>query len=142
MFVHQAHPLVLVHDLLLQPWRQQAPITGVHALKAFDEARLERKGVANALSVQQSLDAVGVSSALLEQPLACAAAALAIFIFYTGYMDHAATLRLAPQKAQERPHHPLKVDPVGLGAPRPSADLDARRIDLVIDYALIRQPAM
>src|SRR6195952_4346988 len=57
-------------------------------------------------------------------------------------MDHAASLRLAPQKVQQCPHHPLEVDPVGLGAPRPPVDLDARRIDLVIDHALVGQPAM
>jgi len=35
-------------------------------------------------------------------------------------MDHAASLRLAPQKVQQRPHHPLEVDPVGLGRAAPA----------------------
>jgi hypothetical protein len=50
--------------------------------------------------------------------------------------------RLAPQIGEERAHQLLQIDPIGLRAPRTPTDLDARRIDLVTDHPLIRQPTM
>jgi len=83
-----------------------------------------------------------VCRALLEQALALPVAALAVLVFDRRYPDNAAHARFTPQIGQQRAHHLLQVDPVGLGPPRTSIDRNARRIDLIIDDALIRQPAM
>jgi hypothetical protein len=57
-------------------------------------------------------------------------------------MDHAADPRLAPQKSKERAHQLLKINPIGLRAPRTTAHLDARRIDLMTDHPLVSQPTV
>ena len=63
---------MLPHDLLLQLRWQRAPITRAHALEAGDEPALEWLGIANSLRVQQAGDAVGVTAAFLQQPVALA----------------------------------------------------------------------
>ncbi|MGY4285975.1 hypothetical protein ACVWXO_005195 [Bradyrhizobium sp. LM2.7] len=94
------------------------------------------------MAVQQSLDAVGVSRAFLEQALAFPGAALAVFILNTRHVDHAAHPRLAPQIGEECPHQLLQIDPVGLGAPGAPVHLDAGGIDFMVDDTLSHQPSM
>ena len=74
--------------------------------------------------------------------LAFAATALAILILNCWHVDNAAHPRLAAQMGQEGPHQLLQIDPVGLGAPGATVHLDAGGIDLMIDEALLHQPAM
>ena len=140
--MRHAQPIVLAYDLLAQPRRQRAPVAGAHVLKAGDEARLERHHVTNALAKQQRLDAIGVRGLLLQQPLALAAAALAVLVFRRGHVQHAADPRLAAQIGEEGPHQLLQVDAIGLGAPPAPADLDAGGINDVARHPLIRQPAV
>src|SRR6202045_2412049 len=132
LLVHQAQPFVLAHDLLLEPLRQRPPVAGAHVGERVEEAWLERHGVADALRVQQPLDAIGVGGAFLEHALALPVAAFAVLVFHRRHMDHAAHPRLAPQKSQQRPHQLFQIDAVGLGAPRATAHLDAGGGDLVI----------
>ena len=129
-------------DLLLKPLRQWTTVTGAQAGKALDEPGIERLDIANALAVQQSLDAVAVSRALLDQAVTFPGAALAILIFNGRHVDDAADPRLAPQMGEERPHQLFQIDPVGLGAPGTTVHLDAGRVDLMIDDALVRQPSV
>jgi hypothetical protein len=105
-------------------------------------ATIERVDIANALAVQQSLDAVAVSRALRDQAITFTGAALAILIFNRRDVDDAADPRLARQIGEERPHQLLQIDPVGLGAPGTTVHFDAGRVDLMIDDALSRQPSV
>ncbi|MHC2331515.1 hypothetical protein [Bradyrhizobium sp. USDA 4454] len=139
---HQPQPLVLARNLLLQPHGKQVTVTSAQLAKAFDERAIQWIDIADALSVQECLDAVEVSRALLDQMLAFAAAALAILILNCRHVHHAARPRLAAQIGEEGPHQLLQINPVGLGAPCATAHLDAGGIDLMIDDALLRQPAM
>jgi len=133
---------VFARDLLLEALRQGTTVTGAQAGKAFDERAIERVDVANALAVQQSLDAIAVSRAFLDQAITFPGAALAILIFRRRHVDDAADPRLAPQMGQERPHQLLQIDPVGLGAPGTAVHLDAGWVDLMIDDTLSHQPAV
>src|SRR5215211_4494286 len=140
--MHQQQPLMLAADLILQTGRQRTPIAGAHPLEIRPEARLQRHGVADALTMQQPLDPVAVSRALLEQPLALTRAPLAILLLRRRNPNHAADTRLAAHMRQKRPHQQRQIDPVGLGTPRPPVHLNARRIDRVIDNPVIPQPPM
>src|SRR5882672_6055065 len=142
LLVEQREPLVLAHDLLLEPWRQRPSITGAQGIESGDEPWLERHGIADAVGVQQAFDAIGVSGALLEQALPFASPALAILLFHRRHMHHAAGARLAPQMNEECPHQLVQVDPIGLGAPCTAVDFDAGRVDLVIHHPMLRQPPM
>src|SRR5215831_6280927 len=122
----------------INPWWQWSSVTGAQMGKAFDERPIERFDIADALAVQQSLDAVGVSCALLDQMLAFPGATLAVLILNGWYMDEAADPRLTPQIGEERPHQLLQIDPVGLGAPRSAVHLNAGGVDLMIDDTLFR----
>jgi hypothetical protein len=133
---------VFAHDLFLEPLRQEMTVTGVQAGKAFDERAIERGDIANALAMQQSLDAVAVRRALLDQTVTFTGAALAILLCNGRDVDDAADPRLAPQMGEERPHQLLQIDPVGLGAPGTTVHLDAGRVDLMIDDASSRQPSV
>lgn len=86
----QLRPLVLARDLLLQLLGERTTLAGAQLGKPSDERSCERLDVADGLSVQESLDAVDVSRALLDQTLAFAGAALAILILNRGNMDDAA----------------------------------------------------
>jgi hypothetical protein len=123
---------------LLEPWHQHPTVPSRYLVEAGDEARLAWLGLAHALAVQQPLDAIAVSGTLLQQALPRPRAPLAILVFCCWHMDHAADTRLAPQIGKERAHQLLQIDPIGRRAPRTTAHLDARRIDLVTDHPLIR----
>src|SRR6185312_2986924 len=138
----KAQSLVFAHDLLLEPRRQHPTVARAHLIDAREEARLERLGLAHPLAVQQSLDAIAVRDTLLQQALPRARAPLAILILHRWHMDHAADPRLAPQIGKERAHQLLQIDPIGLRAPRTTAHLDARRIDLIADHPLVSQPTV
>src|SRR5512147_354752 len=138
----QAQPLALAHNLFLKSRRQRSSVAGSRVGKAFDERPIERLDIADALSVQQSLDAIDVSRALLDETLALTGTALAVLILNRRHVDHAADPRLAPQIGKERPHQLLQIDPVGLGAPCATVHLDAGRVNLMVDDTLSRQPSM
>ena len=133
---------MLPHDLLLQLRRQRAPITRAHALEAGDEPALEWLGIANSLRVQQAGDAIGVAGTLLQQPIALTRGPPAVLILRRGHAHHAAHPRLAAQVTQQRAHQLLQIDPIRLRPPRATVDLNARRVDLVIDHPLSGQPAV
>jgi hypothetical protein len=139
---HQAQPLVFARDLFPEPLRQRTTVTGAQAGKAFDEQAIERVDIANALAVQQALDAVAVRRALLDQTIPFTTAALAILLFSRRDADDAADPRLAAQVGEERPHQLLQIDPVGLGAPGTTVHLDAGRVDLMIEDTSSRQPSV
>src|SRR5262249_57728823 len=105
-----AQSLVLAPDLLLEPWRQHPTVASAHLVQAGDESRLERLGVAHALAVQQSLDPIAVSRALLQQSLTRARAPLAVLVLRRWHMDHADP-RLAPQIGKEGAHQLLQIHP-------------------------------
>src|SRR5207249_7373275 len=67
LFVNQAQPFVLAHNLLLEPRRQQMSIPRAHLVEAGEEARLHRHDVTDALPLQQSLDAIAVGGAFVTQ---------------------------------------------------------------------------
>jgi len=69
-----------------------------------------------------------------QKPLALAGAPFAILILRRGNPNHAANPRFATQVSQKRAHQLRQIDPIGLGTPCPPVHLDARRIDLVIEY--------
>src|SRR6266852_924688 len=142
LLVHQAQPFVLARNLLLEALRQRPPVAGAQAGELVEKARLERHGVTDTLRVQQALDAIGVGGAFLEHALALPVAPFAVLVFDRRYVHHAAHSRLSPQKSQQRAHQLFQIDAVGLGPPRTAAHLDAGGVDLVIDNALVRQPAM
>lgn len=79
---------------------------------------------------------------LLQQPLALAGAPFAILVLRRGNPNHAANPRFATQVSQKRAHQVRQIDPIGLGTPCPPVHLDARRIDLVIEYPVVGQPAV
>src|SRR5919108_264673 len=112
---NQAQPLALARNLFLKPRRQRSSVAGSRVGKAFDERPSERLDMADALSVEQSLDAIDVRRALLDKTFALTGAALAVLILNRGHVDHAADPRLASQIGKERPHQLLQIDPVGLG---------------------------
>jgi hypothetical protein len=95
---------MLATDLIPQTRRQSAPVSGTHLIKARQEIRLQGHGIADALAMQQSLDPVAVPGAFLQQPLALACAALAIFVLRRGNPNHAANPRFAAKVSQERAH--------------------------------------
>ena len=55
-------------------------------------------------------------------------------------MHDAAGPRLAAQMRKERPHHPIEIDPVCLGAPGAPVHLDAGRVDLIANDTLCGEP--
>ena len=142
LLVHQNQPLMLAMDLVLQPWRQIAPIAGTRLVQTRQEARLQGHGIADALAMQQPLDPVAVPGALLQQPLALARTPFAIFVLRRRNPNHAANPRFAALVSQKRAHQLRQVDPIGLGSPCPPVHLDARRIDLVIEHPVVGQPAV
>ncbi len=64
LLLNQHEPLVLAPELVCQIWRQCMPVAGAHLLERRQEARLQRHDVADALTLQQPLDPVGVHGAL------------------------------------------------------------------------------
>src|SRR6266550_3265594 len=142
LLVGQAQSHMFTHDLLLEPCRQRAAIASAHIVEAGDEVPLQRHDITDALPMQQSLDAIVVGRAFLSQPIALTHSPLAVLLFRGRDMQHAADPWLTTQKGPKRSHQFVQVDVVGLGAPGPPVDLDARRVDLVIDDPLIGQPPM
>ena len=65
---------------------------------------LHRQRIADAMRMQQALDAIGVRCALLEQALPLARQPFAVFLFCRRHMQHAADPWFAPHIGEERSH--------------------------------------
>src|SRR5205085_1362009 len=93
-------------------------------------------------AMQQRLDPVDVGAALLDQPLALAMPALGILRRDAWRPCHAAHPRLAPAMGEKHPHQLLQIDPIGLGPSLAAVYLDARRVEHMVDHALLLKPAV
>src|SRR5215468_3163006 len=65
-----------------------------------------------------------------------------IFLLDARNPHHAACIRLAAQITAKCPQHPLDVNPIGLGAPRPPVHQQARRIENMITHPMSFEPAV
>src|SRR5215472_7588842 len=139
---HHRKPFMFAHDLRLEALGQQTPIASAHLVETGKEPSRERHHIPDALGVEQSLDSIGVCCLLLLEVFALAIEPLAILIVDCRNVHHAADPRFASQIGQQRAHDLIEIDAVGLDAPSPAIDRDARWIDLVIGHVVVSQPAM
>ena len=138
----EQQPPVLASQLLAKVRRQRRTVGTAQFLEVRGEVGAQRAGLVNALGVQQRLDPVDVGAALLQQALALAAHPLGVLLGHRGHAHHAAHARLAPAMSEQHPHQLLEIQPVGLHPTEAAVDLDAGRIEHVVDDAARHQPAM
>src|SRR5215471_14150726 len=98
--------------------------------------------IIDALGCAQTFDAVDVLDPLLDQPVTLAMQPPGIFLLDARNPHHAACIRLAAQITAKCPQHPLDVNPIGLGAPRPPVHQQARRIENMITHPMSFEPAV
>ena len=83
----------------------------------------------DALSGEQTLDAVRVPDPLLQQYRALAAYPPTVFLFRGGRHNHRTDTRFSARPRQQRSQKRLAVDRVRLGSPPASRHCDGRWID-------------
>ena len=142
LFGDQLQADVLAHDLGHQPGRQGAAVAGARPRQLLVEVLAPRLDIAHPLAVQQPFDPVAVSGALVDQPLPLARQPPGVLLLGRRRTHHAAHPRLAAVVADQHPHQPLEIEPVGLGLPRTPRHLDARRIENPVLDPLIGKPAV
>jgi hypothetical protein len=79
---------------------------------------------------------------LLDQPVALAMQPPGVFLLDARNPHHAAGIGLPAQIAAQRPQHPLDVNPIGLGPPRPPIHQKACRIENMIVHTGSREQAV
>jgi hypothetical protein len=95
----------------------------------------------DALSGEQTLDAVRVPNPLLQQYRALAAYPPTVFLFRCRRHDHCANTRLSALPCQQRSQQRLAVDRIGLGSPPAPRHGDGRGIDNMTFNAVgLQQP--
>jgi hypothetical protein len=91
---------------------------------------------------QQRADAVGVRDALSRQSLQLAVQPARVFVLGRGLVQHRPHAGFARVITQQHRQQLVAIEPVGLGSPGASVDLDAGRVDHDAVDALPDQPAM
>src|SRR5215467_408667 len=139
---HQFQAVQFADDLSLQPCRQGASVAGAQTLELRLAVGSQRLIVVDALGRAQTFDAVDVLDPLPDQPVTLAMQPPGIFLLDARNPNHAACIRLAAQITAKCPQHPLDVNPIGLGAPRPPVHQQARRIENMITHPMSFEQAV
>ena len=95
--------------------------------------------LADALRDQERLDAVLDPDPLAHEVFALAVRALGILLRGRWHAKDAADLVIALMTRRQNPKQALRVEPIGLGPPRPSVDQDAGRLDDMVDHVVGEQ---
>ena len=121
----ELEPLELALDLPPQPWREFPTIPGPKLVQALPPVAPQRLDVIDALGCEQTLDPVHVLHALGDQPLALAVGAPRVLPLDRGHLHHAAGRPVAAPPRHQSPQQHRRVQPIGLGPPRPAIHLQA-----------------
>src|SRR4029077_11065820 len=95
----------------------------------------------DALSSEQTFDAVRVPDPLLQQYRALAAYPPTVFLFWRRRHDHRTDTRFSARPCQQRPQKCLAVDRIRLGSPPAPRHCDGRWIDnMTFNAVCLKQP--
>src|SRR5277367_7027014 len=101
----------------------------------------QRLVIADPLRKQQTFDPIDMPYPLSGQRLALATNPAAVLVLRRGNPHHRTHPRLAPLERQQRPHQPLAIDLVGLGASATPRNRDRGRVHHVaLDPFLHQSP--
>src|SRR5215831_14123077 len=106
-----------------------APFRGDQRRKINAGSAPLRLNASNALSEEQSLDAVDMAGALPNQPLAFPMGAACIFFLDAWYSDDGADMALAPVDGDQRAQKCEGIDTVGLHTTGSAVYLHTRRVE-------------
>jgi hypothetical protein len=114
--VNQGKPAALARELGLQAAWQRPAVAGPQGVEAVSPGAAGRLEVAHPLGHQQTFDPPRALDALLDQPLAFAAAATPVLLLGARHADHAADLPLAAMPCHQRAQQAGQVDAIGLAS--------------------------
>src|ERR1700738_3547441 len=125
----QFDQLDLAEDLGLQLVRKRTTVPCASRVEQLPAVLMQWIEVPDALSGEQTLDAVRVRDPLPPQYRALAAYPPTVFLFRRGRHDHRTDTRFSARPRQQRSQKCLAVDRIRLGAPPAPRRGGGRRIE-------------